>query len=200
MNITRTHGMKDIVSLTRVLLRLMNSYDVGLYLHSLRVSSTAERICSMIGKGELRPIVSIAGKLHDVGKLMIPSRLVLKNGKLNCAEQSEMRLHPVYSVDLILEYFDSSITDEVWDIILAIKHHHERLDGKGYPSGLKGDAIPLPARIVGLADVYCALTEKRPYRNAYSLNRALKKKFEELKKTGAFDPHLVSVMLKEFWS
>ncbi len=200
MNIVKIHGMKDMIALSRVLLKLMNSFDMELYTHSLRVSSVAEKLSGLIGKDELRTIVSVAGKLHDVGKLMIPSRVVYKNGKLDFEEQNEMRRHPVYSVDLILEYFDDSITDEAWDVVLAIKHHHERMDGNGYPSGLKGDTIPLSARIVGVADIYCALTERRPYRDAYSLDKALRKKFEDLGKTGAADPQLVNVVLNKIWS
>ncbi len=128
-----------------------------------------------------------AAILHDLGKIGISEKILLKKAKLSQKEFSEIKKHPLIGVDIIrpIQYLQ--------DIIPLIMYHHERWDGSGYPSGLKGDEIPIGARIVTLADVYQALTSDRPYRKAYTKEKAIK-----ILKEGAgshFDPHLVEVFI-----
>ena len=98
--------------------------------------------------------------LHDVGKIAIPDRVLLKKGRLTRAEYALMKQHPVIGDELCQTVRS---LDTVRPIV---RHHHERLDGRGYPDGLAGDAIPLLAQIVSIADVFDALTSDRPYRRA----------------------------------
>jgi putative nucleotidyltransferase with HDIG domain len=131
------------------------------YRHSVGVASAAVQISDELG---LAPnsvtMVRRAALLHDIGKLSVSNSILEKPGKLTASEWSVMKLHPVY-------------TQKILKIISGFDHlafiagaHHERLDGKGYPNGLTGQELPLPARILCVADVYQALTEERPYRES----------------------------------
>lgn len=137
--------------------------DRGTRSHNLRVA----RLCVHIGRqlsmsaGELR-LLARAGLVHDIGKLGIPEAVLSKHSPLDDAEWSLMRSHPEMGLTLMDRAGQSSRE------ILAVLYHHERLDGSGYPYGLIGDAIPIEARIVAVADTYDALTSDRPYRRACS--------------------------------
>jgi len=163
--------------------------------HSLHTSEMSEKIGSCIGlsKRELE-ILQYGCELHDVGKIYIPTNLLVAQRKLTEEEMTIMKKHPVYSAQFFL---DIPGMDELTDII---KHHHERYDGTGYPEGLKGDEIPLFSRIMMIADVYSALTTKRPYRLdekgekiAFSPRMALAI-MEGMQ--GHFDPQLFEVFKK----
>jgi putative two-component system response regulator len=105
--------------------------------------------------------------LHDIGKIAIPDRVLLKKGRLTPDEYLLMQQHPIIGDDLCR-------TVRSLDAVRGIvRHHHERLDGRGYPDGLTGDETPLLARIVGLVDVFDALTTDRPYRKALTVDVAL---------------------------
>jgi len=127
--------------------------------HSLHTSEMSEKIGSRLGfsKRELE-ILQYGCELHDVGKIYIPTNLLVAQRKLTDEEMAIMKKHPVYSAQF---FSDIPGMDELTDII---KHHHERYDGTGYPEGLKGEEIHLFSRIMMIADVYSALTTKRPYR------------------------------------
>ncbi len=112
--------------------------------------------------------VRIAGKLHDLGKIGIRDDILLKPGPLNDEEWDILKQHPRIGAEILAPIPSLS------DIIPAIASHHERPDGKGYPEGLKGDRIPLLARMVAVADTYDALTSDRPYRQGFSNEQALK--------------------------
>ncbi len=130
-------------------------------------------------------VLSISAILHDIGKIAVPEQILDKPAKLTDEEFDIVRKHPRAGADII-----SSIPS--YDPILAgIIHHHERWDGTGYPDGLKGENIPLFARIICLADVYDALTADRPYRSAWSSNQTIQ--FLEAQKAKMFDPTLVDV-------
>jgi putative two-component system response regulator len=105
--------------------------------------------------------------IHDIGKIAIPDRILLKKGKLTRDEYELMKQHPVIGDDLCRTV---RLLDAVRPIV---RHHHERLDGRGYPDGLAGDEIPLLARIVKVVDVFDALTTDRPYRKALTMDAAL---------------------------
>ncbi|MEN6437752.1 MAG: response regulator [Syntrophobacter sp.] len=111
--------------------------------------------------------IKIAGKLHDLGKIGIRDQILLKPGPLNDEEWKILKQHPTIGAEIL-----ASIPS-LADIIPAIACHHERIDGKGYPEGLKGDKIPLLARMVAVADTYDALTTDRPYRKGFSNEEAL---------------------------
>jgi len=111
--------------------------------------------------------VRIGAYLHDVGKVRVPHEILSKPGKLTPDEFAVLQMHPVWGIELL------AAVEFPWDIKPIIRWHHERHDGSGYPDRLRGDEIPLSAQIVGIADVYDALTSTRPYRPALSRERAL---------------------------
>ncbi|HEY0830976.1 MAG TPA: HD-GYP domain-containing protein [Candidatus Dormibacteraeota bacterium] len=131
--------------------------------HNLRVA----RLCVHIGRqmsmsaSELR-VLARAGLMHDIGKLGIPDAVLGKHSPLDESEWILMRTHPEMGLTLLDRAGQSSRE------VLAVLYHHERLDGSGYPYGLKAEAIPIEARIVAVADTYDALTSDRPYRKACS--------------------------------
>jgi putative nucleotidyltransferase with HDIG domain len=129
-----------------------------------------------------------AAMLHDLGKIGISEEILNKKGPLTKGEMREIKKHPQLGADILRPI------QFLHPIIPLILHHHERWDGKGYPSGLKGDEIPVGARVVALADVYHALTTDRPYRKGYSWEQAI-----EIIKKGSgsqFDPEVVDAFLK----
>lgn len=142
--------------------------------HSELMVTYAEQLGKSLGFGEdeLQEL-RIACWLHDVGKIGIPESILLKPGPLNAAETRIIREHPVMG-ERICAPLKSLRT-----ILPVIRHHHERMDGSGYPDGLRGNAIPLHARIVQVADIYDALTTDRPYRTALSHEEALQILFTE---------------------
>jgi len=139
--------------------------------------------CEIIRKGAL---------LHDIGKIGIPERILGKNGKLTNEEYEIIKSHPILGHNMIKHIGDFD-KNGVLDIIL---YHHERYDGKGYPKGLKGDQIPLFARIVGIADTFDAMTTKRVYRDAFDIEEAL----NEIRKNKGtqFDSEIVDIFLSIF--
>ena len=126
------------------------------------------------------------GYLHDIGKIGVPDNILFKPGPLNEAEWDVMKQHPERG-----ERICSGIKS-LASVLPIIRHHHERWDGSGYPDGLKGEQIPLLARIMQLADIYYALTTSRPYKSAMSPEQALSTIQEEANK-GWRDPKLVSL-------
>ncbi len=129
-----------------------------------------------------------AAILHDLGKIGISSKILLKKGKLNKKEKEIIKAHPWLGAEILRDIHILKGT------IPAILYHHERWDGTGYPLGLKGEEIPLSARIVALADVYAALTSRRPYRKAFSQKKAIQ--IIKKEKGKAFDPKVVDTFLK----
>jgi diguanylate cyclase (GGDEF)-like protein len=125
--------------------------------------------------------------LHDIGKLGVPEYVLLKPGRLTAEEFAKIKEHPSIGADIL---------DPVkfpWPVLPVVKHHHERWDGHGYPDGLKGEEIPITARVLAVADVYDALTSTRSYRTAWTHDRAV----EELQKNSGthFDPTIVAAFL-----
>jgi HD-GYP domain-containing protein (c-di-GMP phosphodiesterase class II) len=133
-------------------------------------------------------VLRFAGILHDVGKLGVPTRLLRKDGPLTPDERRIIELHPEYGHEMVrgIGFLDEARS--------AILHHHERLDGSGYPYGLTGDRIPECARVVAVADAFDAMTSTRSYRRARPVTAAL----EELRRcAGAqFDPAMVGALIR----
>ena len=163
-------------------------YDTAMHLQRMSLYSRA--LAEKIGLSEEdAEIIELAAPLHDIGKIGIPDSILLKKGALDDLEMKQMRKHPLIGYE-ILQDSPSKYLQKGSEIALA---HHERFDGLGYPYSLKGTDIPLSARIVAIADVFDALTSVRPYKEAWSIDRALDYVRDESGKH--FDPDLVSAML-----
>jgi putative nucleotidyltransferase with HDIG domain len=135
--------------------------------HSERVGAASRVLAQALGLSRTEvETASQAGLLHDIGKIGVPEAVLGKPGGLTEDEWAVMRRHPVLGAQIVapFEFLASAAP--------IIRHHHERADGSGYPDGLRGEAIPLGASIVAVADVYDALTSDRPYRAALSPERA----------------------------
>ncbi len=158
--------------------------------HTQRVVELVTRLCRKAGMSEeLLVHVRRGALLHDIGKLGIPDAILHKPGPLTDEEWAVMRRHPLYAYEMLspIEYLRPAL-----DIPYC---HHEKWDGTGYPRGLKGKQIPLAARIFAVADVWDALTSDRPYRPAWSKERALAYLIEQ--KGRHFDPQAVDLFLRE---
>jgi PAS domain S-box-containing protein/putative nucleotidyltransferase with HDIG domain len=156
--------------------------------HSRRVTALTLRIAREMGVNqEELAHVRRGALLHDIGKMGIPDAVLLKPGKLTAEEWETMRRHPVYAFQMLsrIDYLRPAL-----DIPYC---HHEKWDGSGYPRGLKGEEIPLAARIFAVVDVYDALTSERPYRPAWPREKALEYIREESGKH--FDPRVVELFL-----
>ena len=156
---TKRAYLSTITSLARTI-EAKDPYTGG---HTERVAEYALMLARELGFGddELQA-VEVGAVIHDIGKIGIPDRILLKPGRLDSDEFEEMRKHPEIS-SYILDELD--LPKVVRDMA---RNHHERFDGKGYPDGLKGDQIPLAARILTVADAFDAMTSDRPYRRALS--------------------------------
>ena len=132
--------------------------------------------------------LGLGGYLHDLGKIAVPDRVLLKPGPLGEDEKTEMRVHALKGSELVIGLRS---LDAVRPIM---RHHHERWDGSGYPDGLRGEAIPLGARIISVVDVYDALHTTRPYRPALSHDEAVRVLSRETD-AGCWDPHVVATFL-----
>jgi HD-GYP domain-containing protein (c-di-GMP phosphodiesterase class II) len=134
-----------------------------------------------------RPEIGWGYRLHDIGKVAIAERILMKRGDLTPSEWLEMRTHPEVGAQIVAPLAF------LGDAVLVIRHHHERYDGSGYPDGLRGEAIPTPARIFSVVDAFDAITNDRPYRKARSVGEALE---EIARRAGVqFDPHVVEVFV-----
>lgn len=141
--------------------------------HSQRVSEFSVAIAQELGLDADEVYrVRIASKLHDVGKIRVPDRILKKRTGLSDAEFRHMRRHPIYGLEFLQEngLLELDLLRDSWP---ALSQHHERLDGRGYPEGLRGDQITPIARIVAVADVFDAITSHRPYRPARSPAEAI---------------------------
>jgi putative two-component system response regulator len=148
-----------------------DSYTRG---HSERVAMYAEALGGAVGLSvDIRRNLRRAGLLHDIGKIGIPLEYLQKPGKLTTEEYEIVKLHPSIGYDICKPL------KTMLPLLQLIRGHHERLDGKGYPDGLKGDAIGLPLRCLTLADIYDALTSDRAYRRALPKAHALRIMREE---------------------
>ncbi len=179
---------KQLYETIKALAAALDARDHYTHGHSRQVTDYAVAIAGML-KMNKREIDNIrdAGLLHDIGKIGISDAVLLKPGPLTPQEYDLIKQHPDIGKK-ILEPVNS-----LSDKIPLIYHHHERYDGQGYPSGLKGEDIPLGARILSVADVYQAMTSDRPYRKALSRQIAVE---ELIKNKGKqFDPRLVEIFV-----
>lgn len=161
-------------------------------LHILRMSHFSQVIALAYGLGPKRAEDLLhAAPMHDIGKIGIRDDILLKPGKLTDEEFREMQRHPLIGAE-ILGDADSQLLKLAQQVAL---YHHEKWDGTGYPHGLKGEEIPLEARIVALCDVFDALTSTRPYKNAWSVEETMT--HLQAQKGRHFDPKLVDLLEQE---
>ncbi|NMB32761.1 MAG: diguanylate cyclase [Clostridium sp.] len=175
----------------RALLGTVSAKDKYTLRHSERVMDYAVTIGMAMGlSNEKLRLLKIAALLHDIGKVEISESVLNKTEPLTRGEINILRKHPEYSVDILEPLKDMEL------LIDSIKYHHERYDGKGYPSGLKGKSIPLGARILCVADAFDAMLSDRPYRKGMRMEQVL----AELKENSGtqFDPDTVKAFLGTF--
>jgi putative nucleotidyltransferase with HDIG domain len=175
---------KDKLSIIRALSSTVDAKDHHTAGHSIKVSDYSVKIAEALGLSE-RDIVDIkyAALLHDIGKIGIPDEIIKKPTKLTPEEFEIVKTHPQIGAKIIKEIESLSA------MVPIILHHHERFDGKGYPDGLKGDAIPIGARIVHVTDAYDTMVSARAYRDMLPAELAV----SELRKNAGnqFDPKIV---------
>lgn len=160
--------LRSNIELMEVLGGAVAKRDSDTSAHNFRVTIYAIRLAEAVGldSGQIRSLTAGAF-LHDVGKIGISDNVLLKPGKLNDEEFAAMRTHVLLGVDIISK---SSSLDMARDVVEC---HHEKFDGSGYLRGLKGNEIPLNARIFAIVDVFDALTSKRPYKEPFSFDKAM---------------------------
>jgi putative two-component system response regulator len=177
---------REVIIALAAMIDQRDPYTAG---HSERVSYYAEMLGAAAGVSpEEREVLRYGGLFHDIGKIAIRDDVLLKPGKLTPEERLEIQRHPVAGRDLLRNMRTLETAMPV------VYHHHERYDGSGYPEGLNGESIPLLARVASIADVYDALTTKRPYRDAMTRAEALALMDDERKK-GWHDPGLFDLFL-----
>lgn len=186
----------ELEPVIETLLQALKARDHYTYGHSRRVAQIALRLARAAGLSEDHQfIVEHASLFHDLGKIGIPDHILLKPAKLTPEEQEVMRLHPLKSIQIIQPLTHHPFFKA---ILPGISCHHERVDGLGYPLGLKDEEIPIDARIILIADTFDAMTTNRPYRNALPMEKA----FQELEAHAGrqFDAKLVQVFIEDLSS
>jgi putative two-component system response regulator len=165
---------ESVIMSLALVIEARDAYTDG---HCQRLASYATALGSALGLGpdDLAALFR-GGYLHDVGKIGIPDAVLLKAGRLDHREYQCIKDHPVIGDRLCGELRSLRRVRPI------VRHHHERLDGSGYPDGLKGDAIPLLAQIMGVVDVYDAITTTRPYKAAETPQRAADELMMEVKR------------------
>lgn len=179
----------SVLATVRTFISIINAKDRYTYGHSEKVMEYSEMIAGKLGlKGQDLLDLKLAAFLHDIGKIDIPPEILNKKGPLTQEEWELLKEHPERGARLLME---CKTLKQAGAITL---YHHERYDGKGYPCGLAGEAIPLGARIIAVADSFDAMTTERCYRKAKDINEAVL----ELKKEAGeqFDPKIVEIFIQ----
>lgn len=173
--------MRDTVGAMGRIVEARDPYTQG---HERRVAELAQALSAEMGlDDDTIAMVQMASLLHDIGKLAVPAEILTKAGTLSDSEFEMIKDHSRQGYEILKE-----ITFP-WPIADIVLQHHERMDGSGYPAGLKGDQILLTARIIAVADVVEAMASHRPYRPIIGLGQALQALREG---TNAFDPDVVA--------
>lgn len=165
----------------------LKTQDEYTYLHSVSVCALMIGLARQLGlpRAQVREI-GLAGMMHDMGKALMPLEVLNKPGKLTAEEFDIMKTHPAQGVELLR----GSVGEVVIDVCL---HHHEKIDGSGYPHGLAGDDISLPARMGAVCDVYDAITSNRPYKAGWDPAESLRRMAQW---KGHFDPLVFQAFVK----
>lgn len=187
-----SHIPQWAISAADALMQALKNRDPYTFGHCYRVARNAKLLAKAAGlNGTDQDIIAYSSIFHDLGKISIPDEILLKTSSLTKRERDIMEIHPVKSVEILQPLCKLPF---VRSLIPGILHHHERIDGKGYPYGLTGSKIPLQAKIILIADTYDAMTSTRPYRKGRSAEYA----YKELKIFAGrqFDFHLTNIFLK----
>ena len=183
-----SQNMKDLVDKNLEVVKLLSTAseinDPYTQKHSINVSELSRKIGKRMKIEELDNL-ELSAELHDVGKVFVQLSILNKKGKLSSKERAEINKHPIHGAELLENIKDFD------EVRFGVLHHHERYDGTGYPSQLKGDEIPLFARIIHIADVYDAISSSRPYREAFSKEEVIK--IMEDGRGNSFDPAILDV-------
>src|ERR1035437_6171903 len=180
----RTDELERAESVLFSLARSIEGKDPYTHGHCERLAEYSARLGEHLRLSEEQVIaLRRAGVVHDVGKIAVPDAILLKPGRLTEEEWKVIREHPVVGERICAPLKSFRL------VLPIIRHHHEKLDGSGYPDGLRGDAIPVTARVLQIVDVYDALTTDRPYKKAFSTTDALQTMTQEVAK-GWWDPHI----------
>jgi HD-GYP domain-containing protein (c-di-GMP phosphodiesterase class II) len=180
-----SQDVHEIVEALTAALDAKHPYTGG---HSERVANISTWIADQMGlPDQIKNLVHVAGHLHDIGKIGVPDCVLLKPGKLTDAEFCMIKDHPQTGYDILNK------VKILRPIAHAVRYHHERWDGMGYPQGLVGESIPLVSRIIAVADAYDAMTSRRPYRPPLAHQVAV----SELQRCSGsqFDPSVVEAFL-----
>jgi putative nucleotidyltransferase with HDIG domain len=177
--------------LLRLMVKTIEAQDPYTSGHSIRVSEAAKKISRALGLSARQlKFVETAALLHDIGKIdVVYGEILRQKGPLTPGQRDLIRAHPDRGVDII-----KSIRSIHPEVLLCVRHHHERWDGEGYPSGLEGDQIPLGARIIMVCDTIDAMTTARPYRDALPVS-VVREELSRHKGT-QFDAEIVDVLVK----
>jgi putative two-component system response regulator len=189
----RTRQLEDTrIEIVRRLGRAAEYRDNETGMHVIRMSKFSQRLAIAAGvpcaQAEL---LQLAAPMHDIGKIGIPDKILLKPGKLDADEWDVMKTHTLIGAEIIGEHDGSELLTLARSVALT---HHERWDGHGYPNGLAGEDIPLEGRITAISDVYDALTSVRPYKQAWPSEEAVRYIVGESGK--AFEPRLVTLFVE----
>ncbi len=178
---------ESVITTLALTIEARDSYTSG---HCERLARYAVAVGQALGvdKASLRAL-RLGGYLHDLGKITVPDGILLKQGPLEPAEMQRMREHPTVGADLVVGLRSLEAVRPI------MRHHHEKWNGSGYPDGLKGEAIPLGARIIAVVDVYDALHTMRPYKPALPHEEAVAILLEETD-AGFWDPRVVRTFLE----
>jgi putative two-component system response regulator len=180
---------ESVITTLGLTIEARDPYTAG---HCERLARYAIGLGKALGVDEaLLKALWLGGFLHDLGKIAVPDRILLKTGPLSAEERNALEAHPVIGADLVREM---RTLDDVRPII---RYHHERFNGSGYPDRLRGEKIPLGARIMAVVDVYDALCTARPYKPALSHEEAVDILLRETE-TGSWDPQVVETFIDMF--
>ena len=176
-----------VITTLALTIEARDPYTLG---HCDRLSRYAVALGEALGLDhEMIRALRLGGYLHDLGKIAVPDGILLKPGPLDPVEQERIRAHPGAGSDLVLGLRSMELVRPI------MRHHHEKWDGSGYPDGLKGEAIPLGARIISVVDVFDALHTERPYKAALSRSEAVSLLIRETD-AGYWDPKVVETFLE----
>jgi HD-GYP domain-containing protein (c-di-GMP phosphodiesterase class II) len=191
MMATNQKEQENIISFTTTLSSSIDARDPYTAFHSQNVAYYSREIGKAMHLSKKHcDHLYLGGLLHDFGKIGIPEKILNKPSKLTDEEYEQIKLHPQMGYDMLkhIAYFKGN---SILDMVL---HHHEKYDGKGYPHGLKGENIPLVARIMAVADAFDAMTSKRIYRDIKDMEYAINQL--EKGKQSQFDPEIAEVFLQ----
>lgn len=185
------NSLASIENVLFSLARAVEAKDVYTQGHTERVAGLSMAIGRKLNLDEREmTALSYGGVMHDIGKIGIPNEILNKPGKLDDNEWALMKKHPTIGSDI-----GKPLKKNLGAALDVIQHHHEKMDGSGYPAGLKGEDIPLVARIVGVADIYDALTTDRPYRKAIRVEDAMEIMSKEVA-AGKLDGNIVEKLVE----